>query len=312
MFDAATKKCASYRMGKGSSGRCNDLEGAGCDKCGETTKQREKGGDESDRCAHGMKMRSGRDEERKKDALGWGERARTRQLPTRPKTAIKRVGKQTTFPFCRSRSGLTIIGIHLRVISANTRDEDRLPFYNHRSFFRTIAFFAGVRLSLISTEEGSCADTQHTRPFFAFGRFDRIFQGAVCRCAENQPTPAILQPLVSSLKQPYTGLFDYKIIPLADTSRHIAIPSSFLFVHRSGAFYRFTPSGDGYGGTSDEWLWSRCLILARFAGRHGKMERLGEKLERLVEIRLGNLRWINTSINSVLINFLILIDFKKF
>lgn len=42
MFDAATKKCASYRMGKGSSGRCNDLEGAGCDKCGETTKQREK------------------------------------------------------------------------------------------------------------------------------------------------------------------------------------------------------------------------------------------------------------------------------
>lgn len=97
------RKSPSYRMEKGSSRRCNDLEGAGCDKCGERRNTWEKGGDESDRFAHGMKMRSGRKKER--CSRRWeGERVRTRQLPTRPKTAIKRVGKQTTFPFCRSRS----------------------------------------------------------------------------------------------------------------------------------------------------------------------------------------------------------------
>lgn len=131
--------------------------------------------------------------------------------------------------------GLTIIGIHLRVISASTRDEDRLPFYSHRSFFRTIAFFAAVRLSLISTEEESCADTQHTS-LLCLRPVRPDFPGSRLWCAENQPTSAILQPLVSSLKQPYTRLFDYKIIPSADTSRHIAIPSSFLFVHRSVLF----------------------------------------------------------------------------
>lgn len=97
------RKSPSYRMEKGSSSRCNDLEGAGCDKCGERRNTWEKSGDESDRCAHGMKMHSGRKKER--CSRRWeGERVRTRQLPTRPKTAIKRVGKQTTFPFCRSRS----------------------------------------------------------------------------------------------------------------------------------------------------------------------------------------------------------------
>lgn len=59
--------------------------------------------------------------------MKYKERVQTRQLRTRPKTAIKTRDKQTTSSFCRPAEEtplivLTIVGIHLRVISQRSSE----------------------------------------------------------------------------------------------------------------------------------------------------------------------------------------------
>lgn len=67
------------------------------------------------------------------------ERVQTRQLRTRPKTAIKSRDKQTTNPFCRPSRGpativLTIVGTPSRDFSAGTADEGSSSLFLRRHY----------------------------------------------------------------------------------------------------------------------------------------------------------------------------------
>lgn len=104
-------------------------------------------------------------------------RVQTRQLRTRPKTAIKSPGKQTTFPFCRSRGSivLTIIGTPSRDF---TREKDRL--LTLPSFWLSDSFLCSDSPAF-DLRPGNDADDARTVVVpSAAVRFDRISQRPLC------------------------------------------------------------------------------------------------------------------------------------
>lgn len=121
--------------------------------------------------------------------MKYKERVQTRQLRTRPKTAIKTRDKQTTSSFYRPAEEaplivLTIVGIHLRVISQRSSERRIViplpspasPCTVRRFSASEIFLLRGIRFAFdLSRRERT------TRGVPAYGsvavRFDRIFQG---------------------------------------------------------------------------------------------------------------------------------------
>lgn len=121
-----------------------------------------------------------KEQEREREGEGreaTGRRVQTRQLRTRPKTAIKSPGKQTTFPFCRSRGSivLTIIGTPSRDF---TREKDRLltlpSSWLSDSFLCSDSPAFDLRPG--NDADDACTDVVPS----AAVRFDRISQRPLC------------------------------------------------------------------------------------------------------------------------------------
>lgn len=161
--------------------------------------------------------------ERKRNAL-YKERVQTRQLRTRPRTAIKSRNKQTTSspPFCRLPEEPTTrfppFPIALTIVGTSSRDfsaaEQRRWEKNRRRPFPSIAILPprlfrlslSLVLSSASFRSRVVSLSRFASPLISAGendastrrgvpvRFDRIFQGPLCARARKSNTRSYRGP----------------------------------------------------------------------------------------------------------------------